>query len=73
MAEKYLAGFPTVPCELCDKPTDQVHLKLCVPCWNLRQIVRGHAANLLADPKTAPRVHALFASAEPLPVPAEPT
>jgi len=60
MAEQYLAGWPTTPCEICTAPTDNLGTKLCNPCWTLRQYVENHATHLLADPKAAPHVRALL-------------
>lgn len=63
MTEPYLAGFPTVPCTICTKPTDMTGTKLCNPCWELKQRVENHATRLLADPVAAPKVRALLEKA----------
>lgn len=71
MAEQYLACFPVVPCELCGKNAPP-GVRLCSPCWELRQRVQGHATTLLRDPKTAPKVRELLEaalSAKPEPTP----
>lgn len=60
MAEQYLAGYPTVPCTICAKPTPMLGTKLCDPCWQLKQRLEGHATTLLRDPKTAPAARALL-------------
>lgn len=53
MAEKYLAGFPTVPCEICTKPTDMLGTKLCDPCWQLKQRLENYLPLLLANPEAS--------------------
>ena len=50
MAEKYLAGYPTVPCA---KPTSMTGTKLCDPCWQLKQRLENYLPLLLANPDAA--------------------
>lgn len=73
MAEKYLAGFPTVPCTVCSKPTPMLGTKLCQPCWELKQRLENYVPILMADAAARPKVVALLEQAlKPKPVEPEP-
>lgn len=48
-----IAGFPTVPCSVCTKPTDMTSTQLCGPCWELKQRLENYLPLLLANPDAA--------------------